>query len=81
MVNQRQGGTMTMHRTKPLSENKLRKRYRQIVSRKRKYTRFEIESWKRKDADELKKIGVEERRSRLLRKELDGLALQHFREI
>lgn len=64
---------MTKHRTKPLSENQRRKRYREIVSRRRKYTRFEIESWKKQDE--------EERRRRVLVDELDALAKQHFSEI
>lgn len=64
---------MATHRTKPLSENQRRKRYRQIVSRKRKHTRFEVESWKQRDE--------EERSARALADELDELAFQHFNEI
>jgi len=55
------------------SNTQKRKKYMQIVSRKRKYTKFEIDSWKKQDE--------EEQRNRDVLRELDGEALKHFSEI
>jgi hypothetical protein len=55
------------------SNTQKRKKYMQIVSRKRKYTKFEIDSWKKQDE--------EEQRNRDVLSELDGEALRHFSEI
>ncbi|WP_241613912.1 hypothetical protein [Rosenbergiella epipactidis] len=57
----------------PNSKTQKRKTYERIVSRKRKYTRFEIESWKAQDQAE------EQRREAM--KELIDDASNHFAEI
>lgn len=60
-------------KTDPNSKTQKRKTYERIVSRKRKYTRFEIESWKAQDQAE------EQRREAM--KELIDDASNHFSEI
>ena len=64
---------MAAYKPNPESKTQKRKKYTQVVSRKRKYTRFEVELWKKQDEEE------QQRKVRL--KELDSDALRHFSEI
>lgn len=64
---------MAKNKPKPESKTQKRKRYMQVVSRKRKYTRFEIEAWKKRDAEESAR--------KALMDSIDEEAATHFSEI
>lgn len=64
---------MASNKPDPNSKTQKRKTLERIVSRKRKYTRFEVESWKaREELDSQRKEAM---------KSLEDDASQHFTEI
>ena len=64
---------MAKNKPNPESKTQKRKRYMQIVSRKRKFTRFEIEAWKKTDAEESAR--------KALMDSIDDDAAKHFAEM